>query len=48
MPVESSESQSSPEMAWVLFMDIVGYTQNPLEKQRELLSTLQAIMRANE
>src|SRR6266853_68017 len=48
MPAESSESQPSMEMAAVLFMDIVRFSLNPLEKQTELLRTLQTIVRATE
>jgi class 3 adenylate cyclase len=36
------------EMASVLFTDIVGFSLNPMEKQTELLRTLQAIVRATE
>jgi class 3 adenylate cyclase len=36
------------EMAAVLFMDIVRFSLNPLEKQTELLRTLQTIVRATE
>jgi class 3 adenylate cyclase len=46
MPAESSESQPPLEIASVLFTDIVGFSLNPMEKQNELLGTLQQIVRA--
>ena len=46
MPDESFEPPL--EIASVLFTDIVGFSLNPLEKQNELLRTLQQIVRATE
>ena len=46
MPDESAESHPPLEIASVLFTDIVGFSLNPLEKQNELLRTLQQIVRA--
>lgn len=45
MPAEPMEPLPSLEMASVLFTDIVGFSLNPIEKQEELLSELQGIVR---
>jgi hypothetical protein len=45
MTSEASSSQPSLAMASVLFIDIVGFSLNPIEKQRELLNKLQEIVR---
>jgi len=42
----SSESLSvNYEMATVLFIDIVGYSMQPIDRQMEILSTLQTVVK---
>ncbi len=45
--VRTANPQSEPamEMAWVLFMDLVGFSRNSMEHQREALRNLQEIVR---
>jgi class 3 adenylate cyclase len=45
MTSEASSSQPSLAMASVLFLDIVGFSLNPIEKQQALLNKLQEIVR---
>src|SRR3954452_24680035 len=46
MSTPQAEQAASLEMASVLFMDIVGYSLEPMEKQSSLLQELQTIVRA--
>ena len=37
-------SGAQPIMAYVLFMDIVGFTRMPMDRQRETISELQSLV----
>src|SRR3954452_10259948 len=46
MSTPQAEQAASLEMASVLFMDIVGYSLEPMERQSSLLQQLQSVVRA--